>query len=455
MTAHTIDRKKRIADFIEKIEDIANNEILDKENLYGKRHSEIANECTNEKRYLGEGKSDKQEGKKPKLAQTTYASYLTDYRNAIKALNKKGLNTDKDISRIKKAFKKYDLSLLNAEMPKLHENLKILEDKYIDIEPSLYARIKKLRIYPHAYYLMKVNISVANSIKSKNSEQLITKHTAQKVVNRAAIKQILDEMDKSEHWADLAIFIALASGRRAIEILSNGSFKKGKKDHVLFTGQAKTKTRDDDEPFIIPLLVSHKRLIDAHNKLKTALDGISFYEKDFDSLTAEEVNGGTAGRLNRKVKSILGEEFTFKDLRATYAKRASEIYHDETKTSAAVFYSMILGHSERDIATQLSYQGIVLSDKEIDLQKIEFSTDEPKRDTSNQKTLEELGAFDAEIEERKSKAEMRIHAFVKKTLRYDKEAVITQSFLGKPKEKGGAGASRPAIKKYLNLVGIK
>ena len=292
-------------------------------------------------------------------------------------------------------------------------------------------------------------------IKTQNSKQLITKHTAQKVINIAHIDQILSELDKSEHWADLAIFVALASGRRAVEILKAGEFKKGKKNHVLFTGQAKTKTREDTEPFIIPTLVSNDRLIKAHDKLKAKLSEISFYEKDFNSLTPEEINGGTAGRLNRKVKSILGDEFTFKDLRATYAKRASEIYHDDTKTSVAVFYSMILGHSERDIATQLSYQGIVISNKEIDTQKIEFSTDEPKRDTSNQKTLEEIASFDEEIEARKSKAELRIHTFVKKSLRYDKDTVITQSFLGKPKEKGGAGASRPAIKKYLELIGIK
>jgi len=455
MTSPAIDRKKRITDFIKRIEDITHNSDMDKKGLYGKRHASIANECTNEQRYLGEGKTEEQAGKKPKLASSTYVSYLTDYRNAILALNEIGLNTSKDIKRIQKSFKQYDLSLLDANMPALRVNLSELKDKYIDEDQALYSALHKLKIEPHAYYRMRPKIDVVRRVKSKNSEQLITKHTEQKVVSLARIDQMLDEMDKSEHWADLTIFIALASGRRAIEILKTGDFKKGKKNHVLFDGQAKTKGRDDIEPFIIPTLTDTKRLINAHEKLKAKLNEIYFYEKKFDDLTHEEINGGTAGRLNRKVKSLLGDRFTFKDLRALYAKRASTIYHDDKKTSVAVFYSTILGHSDKDIATQLSYQGIVISEEKTEPAKIEFTTDEPKRDTTGQKTLKEIKAFDKAVEEGRSKAVSRIHEFVKKTLQHDKDTIITQTFLGKSKAMGGAGASRPAIKTYLELIGIR
>jgi len=455
MTAQSIDRKKRIADFIERIGEITHDENMDKKNLYGKRHAAIANECINEQRYLGEGKTEEQAGKKPKLASSTYVSYLTDYRNAIIALNEKGLNTDKDIKRIQKSFKQYDLSLLNAKMPNLRDNLSELKKEYIDKDQSLYLALHKLKIESHAYYRMRPKVDVVRRVKSKNSEQLMTKHTDQKVVSLGRIDQMLSEMDKSEHWADLAIFIALASGRRPIEILKTGGFKKGKKNHVLFDGQAKTKTRDDNPPFIIPTLIDTKRLINAHEKLKTKLDEIYFYEKKFDDLTNEEVNGGTAGRLNRIVKSLLGDSFTFKSLRAIYAKRASTLYHDDKKTSLAVFYSTILGHSEKDIDTQLSYQGIVISDDKTEPAKIEFTTDEPKRDTTGQKTLKEIKAFDKAVEEGRSKAVSRIHEFVKKTLQHDKDAIITQTFLGKSKAMGGAGASRPAIKTYLELIGLK
>ena len=458
MTTKTIDRKKRITDFIKAINNITSDETLDKKGLYGKRHKKIKEECDNEQRYLGEGRTQEQSdniGKSHKIASSTYVSYLTDYRNAILDLNQKGLNTEKDIKRIQKKYKDIDLSLLNASMPKLRENLETLKKKYRDIDQGLYTQLHKLRIEHHAYYSMKPKIDVIKRVKSKNADSLITKHTAQKVVSEARINQILNELDGSQHWVDLTIFIAMASGRRAIEILKTGSFEKSKKNHVFFKGQAKTKTRDDAGSFIIPSLVSPKKLMDTHERLRSILDKEVFYDKNFNDLTNDEINGATAGRLNNKVKSIFdGDEFVFKDLRALYAKQASAKYHDPKKESLAVFYSSILGHSEKDIATQLSYQGLVVSDEEIEPAKIEHTTDEKNYGESDQKTLKHIESFDKEIEERKGLAEMRIHEFVKKTLKKDPDAVITKTFLGKPKAMGGLGASRPAIKKYLNLVGI-
>lgn len=456
MTSPSIDRKKRIADFIKEVTEItANIDLETKNGNITARNTKIANECNNEKKYLGMGRTEEQIGKKPKIVSSTYVSYLTDYRNAILELNVKGLGTDKAIKKIQKDFKQHDLSSLNAQMPELRKNLSDLKDKYISKDQDLYSELHKLRIESHAYYKMRPKVAVVKRVKSKNLKQLKAKHTDQKVVSLARIDQMLNEMDKSDHWADLAIFIALASGRRAIEVLKTGDFEKGKKNHVLFHGQAKTKGRDDIEPFIIPTLTDTKRLIDAHAKLKEQLGKILFYEKKFNDLTHEEINGGTAGRLNRKVKSLLGESFTFKDLRALYAKRASNIYHDDKKTSVEEFYSSILGHSKKDLATQLSYQGMVISDDKTKPAKIEFTTDEPKRDTTGQKTLKEIIAFDEEVEQVKGKAVLRIHEFVKKTLQHDKEAIITQTFLGKSKAMGGAGASRPAIKTYLELVGLK
>ncbi len=458
MTHKVIDRKNRIPAFIKSINDITTDESLDKDGLYGKRHKKIKEVCGNEQRYLGEGRTQQQSdnvGKRHKIASSTYVSYITDYRGAIQALNQKGLNTVKDIKNIQKKYKDTDLSSLNAEMPELRDNLIELKRKYRDTDQGLYSQLHKLRIEHHAYYSMKPKIDVTQRVKAKNADSLITKHTTQKVVSEARINQILNELDKSDHWVDLTIFIGISTGRRAVEILKTGSFTKSKKDHVFFEGQAKMKTRDNTGAFIIPTLASPKKTIKIHEKLKAILDNQVFYNKNFSDLSNDEINGATAGRLNNKIKSILdGDEFVFKDLRALYAKQAGAKYHDTEKESLAVFYSSILGHSDKDIATQLSYQGLVISTDEIELTKIEHTTDTKDYGDSDQKTLAEIEAFDKEVEVRKGLAEMRIHAFVKDALRRDPTTAITKTFLGKPKAMGGLGASRPAIKKYLNLVEI-
>ena len=89
MTAQVIDRKKRIESFIKTLENITNDTSL----TNAQKHTKYSRECTNEKRYLGQGctkdqaKCDSQV--KYKITSTTYKSYLTDYRNAILALNEK------------------------------------------------------------------------------------------------------------------------------------------------------------------------------------------------------------------------------------------------------------------------------------------------------------------------------------------------------------------------------
>lgn len=488
MTAKTIDRKKRITDFIKIIDDIAINnrkwvkkegkyKILDNGDNYGKRHKEIANECTNEIRYLGEGKTKEEcdsDNTSQKIVPATFLSYLTDYRNAIQDLNHKGLNTKKDIKKIQKQYKETDLSSLNASMPELRNNLVNLKNKYRDTNQDLYVSLKKLRIESHAFYLMRGKAPVRERVNEKSKINRKYKHSNQKIVNKARIDQILNELGDSKHWIDLTIFIAMASGRRSIEILKTGSFRKSKKDCVFFEGQAKTKTRDDAGSFIIPSLVSPKKLMDTHDRLRAILDKEVFYDKGFNDLTNDEINGATAGRLNNKVKSIFdGDKFVFKDLRALYAKQASTKYHDPKKETIAVFYSSILGHAENDIATQLSYQGLVVSDEEIETSKIEYTIDEKNHGNSEYKTLKEIEAFDKTIkdlqgtpvkvpkknggyydEKKVGKAEERIHEFVKKTLQDNKDAVITQTFLGKSKAMGGLGASRPAVRIYLFITGI-
>jgi len=471
MTAQVLDRKKKIADFIVLLNSITRDnkawnkktrvyKVLRTDNNYKDHKSSINSLCTGEKRLLGQGMTKEMAEKyeKPyKIATSTYVSYLTDYRNAILALNEKGFDTERDILKIQKRFKNDDLSLLNADMPELRNNLSELKKEYINKDQKLYEALHKLRIEPHAYYQMKPTSDVRGRMKIKSAKQLSAKHNNQKIVSLARIEQILKEMDESEHWVDLAIFIALASGRRAIEVLKTGTFKSGKKNHVLFEGQAKTKTREDNASFIIPTLIDTSRLINAHEKLKVKLNGICLYGKKFDNLDAEEINGGTAGRLNKQVKKLLGENFTFKDLRSIYAKRASTIYHDDKKTtSVEEFYSVILGHSKKDLSTQLSYRGIVISESKTKLEKIDFTTDQPKRNTAGQKTLKEIiKAFDEAADKEKGKAIDRIHEFVKATLQHDKDAIITQTFLGKSKAMGGCGASRPAIKKYLELIDLK
>lgn len=455
MTTQVIDRKKRIEDFIIALNVIANTTGL----TAGQIHTKFSRECTNEKRFLGQG-CTKEQGKRGagqvryKIASTTYKSYLTDYRNAILALNQENLLLKGRVKTIKKTYPNADLSGLDASLPELRDNHRELMKQYRDTDQGLYKKLHGLRIEHHAYYCMRPSVDVLNRVKAQSSENLIDKHTHQKILPANLVTHVLSELKHSNHWVDLTIYIALASGRRSIEVLKIGNFKKSGVSSVEFSGQAKVKAREGVESFDIPTITKTSEFFKILEVLRTKLESLSFSDKKFEFLTNDEINGAVAGRLNRAVKKIFGDNYTFKDLRAMYAKFVSIKHHDPKAESLAVFYSKILGHSEKDIATQLSYQGIVLDANSSDLPAITFTTDENKHVLKGSFSLEHFQGFDSLVSEKGGKAVGRVHAFVKETLKQVPDSVITQTFLAKCKAQGGSGCSRPAIKKYLELVGL-
>ena len=458
MTTQKIDRNKRIDDLVDSLLNISNNTNLSTKS----KHVKFSRLCLNERRFLGAGQTEKQAGQDDnpityKIAASTYLSYLTDFRNAILSLNELNLLARNKIISIQKSYPDIDLSGLDASLPELRNNVKkILENENVRNCASLLRKLDKLRIEHHAYYCMRPDANVLDRVHADNKDNLFSKHTSQKVVSRVRIDEVFKALVRSNHWVDLTIYAALATGRRAVEVLQVGKFDKAKRGFLSFEGQAKTKTRDTVGAFVIPCLVSVPAFLKNHDRLKVRLETKAFYGKPFKSLSNDEINGATAGRLNKAVKKLFGDEFTFKDLRAIYAKVASVKHHQPRNKTLAAFYSEILGHDDKDIATQLSYQGIVLVDEDTsDLKPIELTTDKPKVDNSNQLSLKKLVGFDGLIEEQRGAAVKRVHEFVKSVIEKDSSIVITQSFLCRLKSKGGvAGFSRPAVKSYLKLVGF-
>jgi len=467
MTAQIIDRHVRINRLIAAIVKIHNNEDFTPANKNRKYASLAVNEC----RFMGLGLNAEQlenSGSKrlmPKLAPTTFISYLTDYKNAVVALNLRHESLAGRVLCLQKKYPMVDLSGLTSEMPQLRENKATLLRLALRSNDALYQDLLRLKIECHAFYHLKASVAVSNGVKARAKGRLYAKHVQQRVVQVARVNALLVQLPLSNHWVDLTIFIALASGRRCIEVLKVGGFAPVDEAHVLFSGQAKTKSREAGGEYVIPILVNEGVFFEAFDRLRVQLDRLSFCGMKISELDNDRINSSVAQRLNKYVRLFLGEpvdnlvggsRLTFKSLRAIYIKLAALKWHDAGAESVEIFYSRVLGHCDKDILTQASYKGIVLDSEPLEGSvAFEFTSDEfYKHGGGSLPSLAELAALDAVVLKQRSVAMVRLHGYVKGLLAENDTVVITQSLLCRAKAKGGFGANRYLVKRYLKIAGF-
>ncbi|GAW87630.1 hypothetical protein bplSymb_SCF12002P001 [Bathymodiolus platifrons methanotrophic gill symbiont] len=308
---------------------------------------------------------------------------------------------------------------------------------------SLYNDLCNLRIELKPYYGLTPVNTIADSTRKSSQKNLNLKHSNVRLVSRQRINSIFETLATSDNWINLSIYIALASGRRCIEVLSTGDFAPAKgcnrTAHIEFSGQAKTKGRDNVGALNIPILVPLKDFNKIWKKLREILSRSIFLGKPVPNLTHDEINTSLSKALNNRVKALLGKPFTFKDLRAIYATSASQTFHDPNKRTIESFFCEILGHAEDDLSTQLSYKGISIVDELDDdalLDAVEhLSTERVRHKGAISVNIEKLKLKDAPVKRTNSVAIIRAHEFTKDTITKNPSAQITQTLLTKLKAK--------------------
>ena len=467
-------KKERVDNFIKKVIKVLDDESLD-ERVKNKKMSQYA---TTEKRYYGymghakKGRGfDVREHNDSLIAPSTFARYMSDYRVAIRSLNRLGVNARAEIERVKEAHKdvnfyeecdspelaaKLSFDLLDADLPLLRDNIKFLLAFTPRHLKGVMKDLVKVRnaIEVKAFYAMRPMEGMIPFLNNAGAITMKEKNACEVLVSNSLVNQLLSGLLLSNHWADLALWVALASGRRSIEVLRCGEFSKVDEDHVLFLGQAKLKTGVADA-YEIPLLVPADEFLKVVVRLRDKVNALTFINKPFKKLSHYEVNSATAAKLNKEAKRHLrNDELTFKSARAIYA--AMIIKLKKCSGSKAAIYSAILGHGVGDISTGHHYAGIEIvgdTQDKPEIFEVVFSVDGIIPDRNGQKSLNELIAYDAAIEATGKKSLVNIHKHVKTEL-LNPVYVVSYTTLGRSKANGGCGAERSAIKAYLELVGL-
>lgn len=186
---------------------------------------------------------------------------------------------------------------------------------------------------------------------------------------------------KTDNPENLTIGLAMACGRRCVEVLHFAELSKASNTRLNFSGMRKSKVKAT-ETFKIPVIIEPELFLDALARLRGS-DFISPFaqrlerEKVHEAEIARRLNGAVSGRLNERINwEFNGDlapsdkgyvKWTFKDTRAIYARLAYAIYcanmkkANKTPIQEIEFFKNTLLHTDHN--ETLNYLQFRLTDE--------------------------------------------------------------------------------------------
>lgn len=149
--------------------------------------------------------------------------------------------------------------------------------------------------------------------------------------------------------------LVLVTGRRPVEIAYSGEFApiEGRRDALLFAGQAMQKGGTEKPPYVIPVLAD---AIEVMHSLELVRAQRSFSEpRDVNAKAGKELTQG-AGEVFG-VDGAGDAQFTPSELRKAYATIAHHFSRDEPgpRLSQHAYVASVLGHNSDDVQTAMAH----------------------------------------------------------------------------------------------------
>jgi len=426
---------------------------------------------------------NKQSRKKSPILLGTYRRYLSIIRREIKM--KVNSNHPKFLSDIQKLCKEYPqyenvvkhLPLLDADTVggAYKQSLDDLYRKNKDDADEMYNKLKKIEYkHPIMKFLTINDIQYARWNKEL-ANNLSTRKNNQIEFNYHEIMGIIDYCFDQNDFYHLLTGIALATGRRAVEIAYQGDFKKKGQFELTFSGQAKKGVGIETKAYNIPTIVDTDRIMTAFHTLRNSVTYNKIKDDHGDKpekLRNAAINqkigrhsNYTAKRLldpNAKIdasNSTIKSPRQFKDTRAIAVRIALDMIRPErfSTVDENAFIAAYCGHT--------SYK------ESSNYQHVKINTDTPESKPTSQinnnegdpKTTREtvdisaLESMDNAIDQTRDRGVIKQHERVK-ALALTINWKLTQSAIYKGRKVNGeiikAGGSLPVVKRYLAVKGI-
>ena len=450
--------------------------------------------------YLKGGDNFKDEGK---LKNSTLNKYLTKLRTAVRAANYRHhslmtgasrgwTTTDKETGKtthyITLAKLMHDYPEHAGKLEELrHEHALTLRKKVKEIaasviasefptkhERELYKLItSSLKVEHEILFHLALDVAQKSKVKEQQGQALERKQHDSVTISKPAVMNMISEGLASKSIYKQMYALALASGRRFIEIAKLGAFTACGDNQVMFSGQAKKRAGHVEKPYPIYTLIPATEFIDAmiklrksetlaaiHERIQAKRDEKEMVTPDFDNAA---FNSTTAVSSNGVAKQMMvangmatsteaatiyrnsSTEVKFKDSRAIYASICLQQWHETDAPSLDdnAFVSSLMGHEGG--TAHLNYRQFRVIDTIPDpVGEPTESTQEALESPVTGKALEALNDAYSKLENPR-KALVRCHDKVMAWAALNPSKELTQTSLDKHAKAG----NRELIKSYL------
>lgn len=419
--------------------------------------------------------------KSSQVSERSFKSYMTRVRRELIALGFKSRQLPSTVLKLVELMPQFKTELLSirdlplAESQKVYKDLKesdAMREYRRPMQNHLnYEAFKALRIDADVMYMLSLGDAIKDEAKLKSAESLEHKNNHSIYVSVEEIIEHINELFTLNNYSSLALGVALATGRRAIEILYQGNFENldAPDNHKLnFSGQAKKKALDESrlESFEIYTLVDSSKVLRAVNKLRN-LETIKRLGDDFGKFTESNrniaINSRTAKTLNEKIRRAFNDETkVFKDSRAIYAAIATNLFLKEDEaTNIDVFLRKLMGHSDKDLDSIKHYKFV----KVCEHNELKTKTRKMVKQVQNVEAVEAVEATESDLTQLQSRKLKRVEKLAAKDIiqkrkpyRALAEGIIEELKVNPKKEFSqkwlteNVGCSRPAIKDFLIIL---
>lgn len=359
------------------------------------------------------------------------------------------------IDKYKPNSKNTTLIKLYPEWSKSIKNGTLIDD--VKIGEDLLNDLSKIKVNHEIMYHLTmdqneratIKIKADNSLKNKKRNTVTINY--QKYLN--AIYGILSRSDTTfndvqrKTISPLVFALAAVSGRRMIEIILTGQFKRTGKYKVMFSGQVKKRTENENFEREIYTLIDSNLFIQKIKLLRSlpALQNINELISDnvVDGRLIRNdkivINSVFSRHLNQFTKDFFNDERrVFKDTRSLYTRIVYEKYFKSdsrwSNVDEDVFFAEILGHDDDE--TQLHYKQFKLDSFDSEYVPAEQENLRLIALKGLDNDMPGLARFDSAV---------KIHNWVKQQVAANSDATITTYSIRK------ALTTKPTtVAKYLN-----
>lgn len=275
-----------------------------------------------------------------KLKITTLHKYYGEIRSAIqRETNQVSLTLVDDINKLGEDFPLYKkkMDVLKKTSALLLDETKraVMNDIHSDntaLSEKTYDALFSINLDNEVVASMGLNDAKKKTRTDNQDSNLAERKTSAITLPYASIERITNDCLQSESFYKLALGIALATGRRAIEVIYRGNFKATKnKREIKFTGQAKTSKLSKEKPNFLPLTMNAEIIINAVEKLRSTDQYLDLYDAIKDLPEYEQnivINRRTASYLNDLIrKEFDNDNLVFHSSRVIAVKVAMEKLH--------------------------------------------------------------------------------------------------------------------------------